>query len=108
MLRRSRINPKLSAYYTQIFGVFYYNQTPLAPIGTRTVVHLRTTQKGRTTFSDHGIIGWTIEPAMDHYIGIGTFTSPKQEKPEFQIQHYSYQKDTACQLQRQPIEHLQL
>jgi hypothetical protein len=45
MLRRSRINPKLSAY-TQIFGFFDYNQTPLAPIGTGTVVHQRTTQKG--------------------------------------------------------------
>jgi hypothetical protein len=66
MLRRSRINPKLSAY-TQIFGVFDYNRTPLAPIGTKTVVHLRTTQKGRTTFGDHGVIGWTIGPALDHY-----------------------------------------
>ena len=31
MLRRSRINPKLSAY-EQIFGVFDYNRTPLAPL----------------------------------------------------------------------------
>jgi hypothetical protein len=46
MLRCSRINPKLSAY-TQIFGVFDYNQTPLAPIGTRTVVHQRTAQHAR-------------------------------------------------------------
>jgi hypothetical protein len=66
MLRRSRINPKLPAY-TQIFGVFDYNRTPLAPIGTKTVVHLRTKQKGRTTFGDHGVIGWTIGPALDHY-----------------------------------------
>jgi hypothetical protein len=43
MLRSSRINPKLSAY-TQISGVFDYNRTPLAPIGTKIVVHLRTTQ----------------------------------------------------------------
>jgi hypothetical protein len=61
-----KINPKLYTY-TQIFGVFDYNRTPLAPIGTRTVVHLRTTQKGRTTFGDHGDIGWTIGPALDHY-----------------------------------------
>ena len=64
MLRRSRINPKLSAH-TQIFGVFDYNRTPLAPIGTRTVVHARPEQ--RKTFGDHGVIGWTIGPAMDHY-----------------------------------------
>jgi hypothetical protein len=66
MLRRSRINPKLSAF-TQIFGVFDYNRTPLAPIGTKTVVHQRTTQQGRTTFADHGVIGWSIGPAMNHY-----------------------------------------
>jgi hypothetical protein len=66
MLRRSRINPRLSAH-TQIFGVFDYNRTPLALIGTRTVVHERTTQQGRTTFSDDGVIGWTIGPALDHY-----------------------------------------
>jgi hypothetical protein len=66
MLQRSRINPKLSAY-TQIFGVFDYNRTPLAPIGTRTVVHQRTTQQGRTTFADHGVIGWSVGPAMNHY-----------------------------------------
>jgi hypothetical protein len=66
MLRRSRINPKLSAY-TQIIGVFDYNRTPLAPIGTRTVVHQQTTQQGRTTFADHGGIGWSIGPAMNHY-----------------------------------------
>jgi hypothetical protein len=66
MLRRSRINPKMSAY-TQIFGVFDYNRTPLAPIGTRTAVHQRTTQQGRTTFADHGVIGWSIGPAMNHY-----------------------------------------
>jgi hypothetical protein len=66
MLRRSRINPRLSAH-TQIFGVFDYNRPPLAPIGTRTIVHERTTQQGRTTFSNHGVIGWTIGPALDQY-----------------------------------------
>jgi hypothetical protein len=66
MLRCLRINPKLSVY-TQIFGVFDYNRTPLAPIGTRTVVHQRTTQQGHTTFADHGVIGWSIGPAMNHY-----------------------------------------
>jgi hypothetical protein len=30
-------------------------------------VHERTTQQGRTTFSDHGVNGWTIGPTLDHY-----------------------------------------
>jgi hypothetical protein len=75
MLRRSIINPKLSAY-TQIFGVFDYNRTPLAPIGTRIVVHQRTTQQGRTTFADLGVIGWSVGPAMNHYRH-STFYIPK-------------------------------
>ena len=41
MLQRSRINPKMSAY-TQLFGEFDYNQTPLAPLGTKEFVHERT------------------------------------------------------------------
>jgi hypothetical protein len=31
------------------------------------VVHERPAQIGRTTFGDHGVIGWTIGPALDHY-----------------------------------------
>jgi hypothetical protein len=77
MSRRSRINPKPSAY-TPIFGVFNYNRTPLAPIVTKTVVHLRTIQKGRTTFGDHGVIGWTIGPALDHYRQWDLYISKKQ------------------------------
>lgn len=32
LLRKSRINPKLSAYH-QVFGKFDFNQIPLAPLG---------------------------------------------------------------------------
>jgi hypothetical protein len=38
LLRMSRINPKLSAY-TQISGAFDYNAMPLAPPGTKIVIH---------------------------------------------------------------------
>ena len=44
MLRRLRINPKMSAY-TQLFGMFDYIRTPLAPLGTKAFVHERTTQR---------------------------------------------------------------
>ena len=59
-----RINPKLSAYM-QIFGVFDYNATPLAPIGTKAFIHERPEQRG--TFADHGKIAFVIGPAMEHY-----------------------------------------
>jgi len=64
MLRRSRINPKLSAY-TQTFGIHNYNQNPLAPLGTKTFVHERPEQ--RRSHADHGKIGYVIGPAMHHY-----------------------------------------
>ena len=51
MLRRSRINPKMSAY-TQLFGSFNYNRTPLAPLGTKAFVHERRGQ--RRSHADHG------------------------------------------------------
>jgi hypothetical protein len=106
MLRRLRINPKLSAY-TQIFGVFDYNQTPLALIGTKKVVHLRTTQKRRTTFGDHEVIGWTIGPALDHYRH-WDFYIPKTRGTRVSDTVVFLPENTAYRLQHQPIEHLQL
>ena len=64
MLQRSRINPKLSAYM-QMFGVFDYNATLLAPIGTK--VFINECPKQRGTFANHGKIAFIIGPAMEHY-----------------------------------------
>ena len=64
MLRPSRINPKMSAY-TQLNGLYDYNRTPLAPLGTKAFVHERPNQ--RRTFADHGKIGFVIGPATQHY-----------------------------------------
>eukprot|EP00978_Attheya_sp_CCMP212_P022995 scaffold69577_cov29-Attheya_sp.AAC.1 len=38
LLRGSRLNPKLSAY-AQVHGAFDFNRTPLAPPGTKVLVH---------------------------------------------------------------------
>jgi hypothetical protein len=40
LLRSSRVNPKLSAY-AYLSGNFDFNKTPLAPPGTKVVVHLK-------------------------------------------------------------------
>ena len=64
MLRRSRINPKMSAY-TQLFGSFDYNRTPLAPLGTKAFVHERTGQ--RRSHADHGKVGYVIGNSPQHY-----------------------------------------
>ena len=64
LLRPSRLNPKLSAY-AQLEGTFDFNRTPLAPPGTRVIVHEKPTQ--RRTWAPHGIDGSYVGPAMDHY-----------------------------------------
>ena len=38
MLQQSRINPKLSTH-DQVFGTFNYQRTPLAPLGTKIIIH---------------------------------------------------------------------
>jgi hypothetical protein len=64
MCRPSRINPKLSAYQ-QVWRNFDFNKTPLAPPGCKVVVHERAMERGR--WACHGIVGYYIGPAMNHY-----------------------------------------
>ena len=45
LLRTARINPNLSAY-TYLFGNFYFNKTPLAPPGTRVIIHKKSKDRG--------------------------------------------------------------
>ena len=64
LLRTSRINPRLLAW-SQVHGVFDFNRTPLAPPGTRVLVHEKPTLRG--TWSPHAVDGWYLGPAMLHY-----------------------------------------
>jgi len=64
LLRPSRLHPKLSAY-AHVNGEFDYNKTPLAPPGTEVIVHEKPKQRG--SWDDHGIKGWYLEPAINHY-----------------------------------------
>ena len=63
-LRNSRVNPKLSSY-TYLFGNFDFNKTPLVPLGTKVVVHLRADK--RASWNYHGQEAWYIGPSMEHY-----------------------------------------
>ena len=45
LLRRSRLNPKLSAH-AFLFGQFDYNKTPIIPPGTKILVHKKTENRG--------------------------------------------------------------
>jgi hypothetical protein len=64
LLRASRVDPTISAYEA-INGPFDYNATPLAPPGCKIVVHEKPGQ--RASWDPHGVIGWYLGPAMEHY-----------------------------------------
>ena len=64
LLRQSRINPRLSSE-AQLNGAFDFNKTPLAPPGTRVIIHEQTGV--RRTWSVHGTDGWYLGPAPEHY-----------------------------------------
>jgi hypothetical protein len=64
LLRSSCINPRLSAH-AQVHGAFDYNHTPLAPPGTRVLVHKKPST--RETWSPHAVKGYYISPALGHY-----------------------------------------
>ena len=64
LLRGSAINPAISAYQ-QVHGKFDWNATPLAPFGTKVVIH--ETPIARGSWDPHGVDGWSISPAMRHY-----------------------------------------
>jgi hypothetical protein len=54
LMRASRINPRLSAE-AQLNGAFDYNKTPLAPPGTKVLIH--ETPNRRRTWAVHGVDG---------------------------------------------------
>ena len=64
LLRPARVNPKLSGY-AYVFGQFDFNATPLAPPGTKVLVHSKPTN--RATWDFNGIEGWYIGPSLQHY-----------------------------------------
>ena len=64
LLRTSRINPKLSAY-AALNGNFDFNRTPMAPPGTKVVVHVK--PKLRASWGYHGEDGFYTGPALEHY-----------------------------------------
>jgi hypothetical protein len=64
LLRSSRINPRLSAE-ENLNGTFDFNRTPLAPLGTKVLLH--ETPDQRRTWAPHGVEGWYVGYAPEHY-----------------------------------------
>ena len=64
MLRNYRFNPWLSAHVA-LHGIFDYNKTPIAPLGTRVLVREKTTNC--VTWVPGGTNVWYIGPALEKY-----------------------------------------
>ena len=63
LLRPSRINPKFSVE-AMLNGAFDYNKTPLTPPGTN---FFYKTPPQRQTWAAHGVKGWYLGAAPEHY-----------------------------------------
>ena len=72
LLRPARVNPSLSAY-TYLFGLFDFNATPLAPPGTRVIVHSK--PEKRASWDPNGKEGWYVGPSPQHYRCMKCFMS---------------------------------
>ena len=64
LLRASRTNPKLSAHACA-HGNFNFQATPIAPPGTKVIVHANPTK--RASWDLNGQTGWCTGPSMKHY-----------------------------------------
>ena len=64
LLRSARTNSQLLAY-TYMFGEFNFASTPLAPPGTKVMVHIKPC--GRCTWELNGDVGWYLGPSIYHY-----------------------------------------
>jgi hypothetical protein len=64
LLRPSRRNPQISAYQ-MIEGNYDFNSTPMAPPGTKIILHEKPNKQ--KTWDPHGTNGWYLGPALEHY-----------------------------------------
>ena len=64
LIRDSRFNPALSAY-VHLFGPYDFNKSPVAPSGTRVIVHYK--PGNCTSWGHNGTKGWYIGTSLDHY-----------------------------------------
>ena len=58
------MNPYLSSY-AYLFGPYDFNKSPMAPPGTRVIVHNK--PGNQRSWFHHGTTGWYIGPSLDHY-----------------------------------------
>jgi hypothetical protein len=65
LLRSSTMNPSRVSAYAQIRGAFDFNRTPVAPPGTKVLIHEKPEVRG--TWAPHAVNRWYLGPAPNHY-----------------------------------------
>jgi hypothetical protein len=89
MMRSCCLNPLLSAHKA-VDGSFSFNATPLAPLGTKVLVHLKPTQ--RKSCGYHATKAWYLSHATNHYWCIRVImrdTGGKRITNTFRFQHHA-------------------
>ena len=64
LLRNARINPQLSSH-AFLFGVHDFNKHPLAPFGTKVMIHNKSNHRGSWEY--RATEGWYVGPSTEHY-----------------------------------------
>lgn len=64
LIRSSGLTPYISAW-TQLHGPYNYSINPIAPAGAKVTIHERPHQRG--SWAPHGVKGFYLAPAMQHY-----------------------------------------
>jgi hypothetical protein len=93
MMRPCTQNLKLSAHEA-MEGMFSFDATPMAPIGTECMVHVKPSR--RHTWGYHAIKAWYFAPALNHYrwIRVVTDTGAVHTTDTFTFLHHTIQAPT--------------
>eukprot|EP00804_Cyclotella_cryptica_P023499 CCRYP_012116-RA/>CCRYP_012116-RA protein AED:0.38 eAED:0.40 QI:0/0/0/1/0/0/3/0/266 len=93
MMRPCTQNPKLSAHEA-MEGMFSFEATPMAPIGTECMVHVKPSR--RQTWGYRAIKAWYFAPALNHYrcVRVVTDTGAVRTTNTFTFLHHTIQVPT--------------
>ena len=69
MMRPCTLNPRISAFQS-MEGMYYFDATPMAPVGTETMIHLKPVR--RHTCSYHAVKAWYFALSLKHCCVIKT------------------------------------
>jgi hypothetical protein len=89
MMRPCRLNPLLSAHEA-MNGSFSFDATPLAPLGTVVLIHLKPSR--RLTWGYHAAKAWYLSHATNHYRCIRVImndTGAERVTDTFRFQHHA-------------------